>query len=116
MLRDWGAEQKYQHVLKGYNYRLEGIQAAVLRVKLRHLENWTERRRANAARYGRLLSEIGIATPEESRGARHVYHVYAIRNRRRSAWQEALLEKKDPDRHPLSNTRSYAAGICRPGP
>ena len=53
MLRDWGAEKKYQHVLKGYNFRLEGIQGAVLRVKLRHLEAWTEARRAAAARYDR---------------------------------------------------------------
>ncbi len=51
MLRDWGAERKYHHVLKGYNYRLEGIQGAILRVKLRHLEAWTEARRAHAARY-----------------------------------------------------------------
>ena len=51
MLRDWGAEKKYHHVLKGYNYRMEGIQGAVLRVKLRHLEAWTEARRAAAARY-----------------------------------------------------------------
>ena len=45
MLRDWGAETKYHHVLKGYNYRLEGLQGAILRVKLRHLEQWTEARR-----------------------------------------------------------------------
>ena len=56
MLRDWGAEKKYHHVLKGYNYRMEGIQGAVLRVKLRHLEAWTEARRAAAARYDRLLA------------------------------------------------------------
>src|SRR6185437_5903906 len=56
MLRDWGAEQKYHHELKGYNFRLEEIQAAILRVKLRHLEDWTEARRAHAADYDELLS------------------------------------------------------------
>ena len=59
MLRDWGAEKKYHHVLKGYNYRLEGIQGAVLRVKLRHLEAWTELRRKAAANYERFLSGTG---------------------------------------------------------
>ena len=63
MLRDWGAEQKYQHVLKGYNYRLEGIQGAVLRVKLRHLEAWTEARRAAAALLRPAFAGSGIATP-----------------------------------------------------
>ena len=51
MLRDWGAERKYHHELKGFNYRMEGLQGAILRVKLRHLETWTEARRAHAARY-----------------------------------------------------------------
>ena len=60
MLRDWGAEKKYEHVLKGYNFRMEGIQGAVLRVKLRHLEAWTEARRAAAGHYGELLDAIGI--------------------------------------------------------
>ena len=46
MLRDWGAEKRYQHVLKGYNYRMEGMQGAVLRVKMRYLEAWTEARRS----------------------------------------------------------------------
>jgi dTDP-4-amino-4,6-dideoxygalactose transaminase len=90
MLRDWGAERKYQHVLKGYNYRLEGIQGAVLRVKLRHLEAWTEARRAAAARYDRLLAGSGVVTPLAMAYARHVYHVYAIRSGQREAWQEAL--------------------------
>ncbi len=55
MLRDWGAEKKYHHVLKGYNFRLEAIQAAVLRVKLKYLEKWTEARRAAAAYYDEKL-------------------------------------------------------------
>jgi dTDP-4-amino-4,6-dideoxygalactose transaminase len=92
MLRDWGAEKKYQHVLKGYNYRLEGMQGAVLRVKLRHLEKWTEARRAAAARYNELLADSGIALPEALPHNRHVYHVYAVRSPQRAAWQEALLK------------------------
>ena len=51
MLRDWGAEKKYHHVLKGFNYRMEGVQGAILRIKLRYLEGWTEARRANAHAY-----------------------------------------------------------------
>jgi len=90
MLRDWGAEKKYQHVLKGYNYRLEGIQGAVLRVKLRHLESWTAARRGVAARYDRLLSKSGVATPEVMPYARHVFHIYAVRTSQRQVWQEVL--------------------------
>ena len=90
MLRDWGAEKKYHHVLKGYNYRLEGIQGAVLRVKLRHLEAWTEGRRRAAAQYDKLLSGSGIAVPQSKSHQRHVYHVYAIRTKQRQAWADAL--------------------------
>ncbi len=91
MLRDWGAEKKYHHVLKGYNFRMEGIQGAVLRVKLRHLEAWTEARRAAAAHYDRLLAGSGVATPRTMPYARHVHHIYAIRTSHRQAWQDALL-------------------------
>jgi dTDP-4-amino-4,6-dideoxygalactose transaminase len=90
MLRDWGAEKKYHHVLKGYNFRLEGIQGAVLRVKLRHLEAWTEGRRSAAARYDRLLRGAGVVVPHQHSYQRHVYHVYAIRTTQRQAWQDAL--------------------------
>ena len=90
MLRDWGAEQKYQHVLKGYNYRLEGIQGAVLRVKLKYLESWTEGRRAAASRYNELLAGSEYSTPAELAHNRHVYHVYAIRTSNRQAVQESL--------------------------
>jgi dTDP-4-amino-4,6-dideoxygalactose transaminase len=90
MLRDWGAEKKYQHVLKGYNYRLEGIQGAVLRVKLRHLEAWTEARRTAARRYDELLAGSPIATPQAIPVTRHVYHIYAVRSARRGELQAAL--------------------------
>jgi dTDP-4-amino-4,6-dideoxygalactose transaminase len=90
MLRDWGAETKYQHVLKGYNFRMEAIQGAVLRVKLPHLEAWTKARRAAAARYDELLAGSGVPTPEALPHNRHVYHIYAIRTANRPAWQEVL--------------------------
>ncbi len=90
MLRDWGAEKKYQHVLKGYNYRLEGLQGAVLRVKLRHLEKWTEARRTAAGHYDRLLAGSGVPTPYAATHNRHVYHIYAIRTQERQKWQDAL--------------------------
>ena len=93
MLRDWGAEKKYHHVLKGYNYRLEGIQGAVLRVKLKYLENWTEARRTAAGHYNQLLADSGVPTPAEMDYARHVYHVYAIRTQQRSQWQDELNAK-----------------------
>jgi dTDP-4-amino-4,6-dideoxygalactose transaminase len=93
MLRDWGAERKYEHVLKGYNYRMEGIQGAVLRVKLRHLEAWNEARRAAAARYDLLLAGSGVCTPRAMQDRKHVYHIYAIRSPGRSAWQRALYER-----------------------
>lgn len=90
MYRDWGAETKYHHVLKGYNYRLEALQAAVLRVKLRRLEAWTEARRAAARRYADLLAEGPVAAPAERADGRHVYHVYAIRTGARAALQAGL--------------------------
>jgi dTDP-4-amino-4,6-dideoxygalactose transaminase len=83
MLRDWGQDRKYHHLLPGYNYRMEGLQGAILRVKLRHLERWTEARRAHAARYGALLADTGLGLPSEAPGCRHVYHVYAVRTRER---------------------------------
>lgn len=93
MLRDWGAERKYEHVLKGYNYRMDGLQGAVLRVKLRHLEEWTEARRRAAAAYDCFLKEDGVRTPCAMPYARHVYHIYAIRSPDRRGWQESLKAK-----------------------
>jgi dTDP-4-amino-4,6-dideoxygalactose transaminase len=90
MLRDWGSETKYQHERRGYNYRLESLQAAILRVKLRHLEDWTEARRAAADRYRELLADGPISPPSESEDVRHVYHVFAIRTGVRRELQEAL--------------------------
>ena len=93
LLRDWGAEQKYVHTLRGYNYRMEGIQGAILRVKLRHLEGCTRARIAHAAAYDRRLDAQGVARPVGPRGGeRHVYHVYAVRVPRRDEVRQAMVE------------------------
>jgi dTDP-4-amino-4,6-dideoxygalactose transaminase len=91
-LRDWGQASKYNHLVHGYNYRMDAVQAAVLRVKLPHLEAWTRMRRAHAALYDSLLPTRGeLQTParlEETH--RHVYHVYAVRLARRDTARQQL--------------------------
>jgi dTDP-4-amino-4,6-dideoxygalactose transaminase len=94
MLRDWGQERKYHHTLKGFNYRMEGVQGAVLRVKLRHLDAWTEARRSHAAYYSELLANSDVQTPVAAPYARHVYHVYAVRTPQRDALQEGLQARQ----------------------
>jgi dTDP-4-amino-4,6-dideoxygalactose transaminase len=92
-LRDWGTESKYVHLQKGYNFRLDELQAAVLRVKLRHLDNWTSSRRAHAATYNELLrplSGAGLRTPVAFSGLSHVYHIYAVRTGSRELLQRSL--------------------------
>jgi dTDP-4-amino-4,6-dideoxygalactose transaminase len=90
MLRDWGAEQKYLHVLKGFNFRLDEIQAAILRVKLRRLEVWTELRRRHAHAYASLLSETSVRLPHATHDVRHVYHLYAVRTLERDRVRSEL--------------------------
>ncbi len=94
MLRDWGQAEKYHHVLRGFNYRMEGIQGAILRVKLRYLEKWTALRKEHAARYGRLLAGTGVGTPAAAPSTEHVYHVYAIRSADRDVLQKHLQENQ----------------------
>jgi dTDP-4-amino-4,6-dideoxygalactose transaminase len=89
-LRDWGQDSKYHHVLRGYNYRMEGLQGAILRVKLRHLEHWTEARRAIAAQYDRALADCGLELPVEMPWARHVFHLYTLKTDDRGGLQSAL--------------------------
>ncbi|RWY76870.1 aminotransferase class V-fold PLP-dependent enzyme [Rhizobium leguminosarum] len=97
MLRDWGQEQRYHHLLKGFNYRMDAIQGAILRVKLRHLEAWTEARRTRARRYSSLLAgSTVLTTPVEAADRRHVYHVYAIRSRDRDGLQRLLSAEGIP--------------------
>jgi dTDP-4-amino-4,6-dideoxygalactose transaminase len=92
LLRDHGSERKYRHEIIGYNFRLEGIQGAVLNVKLRHLERWNQLRREHAALYTELLRGSDLTLPREMPYAEHVYHLYAIQSDRRDALQQTLNE------------------------
>jgi len=78
LLRDWGQASKYNHVVAGYNYRMDGIQGAILNVKMKYIEDWTEARRAVASQYDRLLAGHPYRRPAPPTYSRHVYHVYAI--------------------------------------
>jgi dTDP-4-amino-4,6-dideoxygalactose transaminase len=90
-LRDWGQQERYHHVAKGFNYRMDTIQGAVLGVKLKHLEDWTERRRSHAGAYDRLMGgNPAMQLPTALADRRHVYHVYAVRSRERDALQASL--------------------------
>lgn len=93
MLRDWGQDRKYHHLLHGYNYRMEGFQGAILRVKLRHLERWIERRRAIVKTYNEQLAGLDVVRPAEMPWARHVYHLYTLRSDNRDALQADLLNE-----------------------
>jgi dTDP-4-amino-4,6-dideoxygalactose transaminase len=94
LLRDCGQERKYHHVLKGYNYRLEEIQGAILRVKLRYLESWTQARQSHAKQYDEQLANSSVQTPKVMPYSRHVYHVYAIRTHQRDALQQRLQQQE----------------------
>ena len=90
LLRDWGQESKYNHVLPGYNFRMDGIQGAVLNVKMAYIESWTKARQAVASHYDRLLARPQFKRPAPPPHCRHVYHVYAVEVERRDQVQKAL--------------------------
>lgn len=91
MLRDHGQARKYYHAIIGWNARMDGLQGAILSVKLKYLLTWNEMRRNHANMYNALLAEIdGISTPKEADYAKHVYHIYAIRTQKRDALISAL--------------------------
>jgi dTDP-4-amino-4,6-dideoxygalactose transaminase len=94
-LREHGQSTRYYHPIVGYNARLDEIQAAILRIKLRHLDAWNARRQAIAARYNELFAGTDIITPEIPAGGRHVFYCYAIRvtGGRRDALRAHLTER-----------------------
>ena len=91
MLRDHGQVTKYYHDLEGYNGRLDAMQAAFLRIKLRHLDSWNADRRSAARRYNELFSEAAVVrTPFEPASSKAVYHLYVIRTRDRDGLAQHL--------------------------
>jgi len=95
MLRDHGQSKKYQHDLMGWNARMDGIQGAVLSVKLEYLPQWNEARRRHAAHYNELLENVdNVVIPSEVQDRKHVYHVYGIRSNRRDALAEYLESRQ----------------------
>jgi dTDP-4-amino-4,6-dideoxygalactose transaminase len=94
MFRDHGQAKKYYHNVIGWNARMDGIQGAVLSVKLKYLAGWNEARREHAREYNRLLSPVaGVSEPREADYARHVFHIYAIRVQKRDKLMAYLSEK-----------------------
>ncbi|NQT21931.1 MAG: DegT/DnrJ/EryC1/StrS family aminotransferase, partial [Candidatus Omnitrophica bacterium] len=95
LLRNGGRKDRYEHVLKGYNSRLDTLQAAILRVKLRHLDSWNENRRKVAGLYIKLFREknLDIMLPHEETYAKHVYHLFTIRTKNRDKVIKGLTER-----------------------
>ena len=94
-LRNHGQASRYDSVEPGWNSRLDEIQAAILRVKLRYLRDWERARRTHAAEYSQLLSGIeSVKTPDTPAGYEHVFHQYTIRAQRRNELQQFLSERK----------------------
>ncbi len=91
LLRDWGQAERYRHVVKGFNYRMDAVQAAILGVKLRHLDRWTAARRAVASLYEQTLGGSRVDRARAA-GCSHVWHVYAVRVPDRDAVRRRLSE------------------------
>ena len=104
VLRDHGSTGKYAHTSVGYNSRLDEIQAAILRAKLPHLEDWNERRWNLAQTYNRILESLPLILPVEQSWARHVYHLYVVRTPERDSLYKWL------------HARGIQAGIHYPTP
>jgi dTDP-4-amino-4,6-dideoxygalactose transaminase len=119
-LRNHGQAAKYLSSEPGWNSRLDEIQAAILRVKLRHLSNWQRARQSHAAEYSRLLSQTpGVMPPVAPEGYEHVYHQYTIRIEQRDALRKFLSERKIGSTvyypHPLHLQPLYASLGHKPG-
>jgi dTDP-4-amino-4,6-dideoxygalactose transaminase len=92
MMRDWGQKAKGVHALPGFNYRMDGIQGAVLRVKLSYLNEWNAGRAAVAERYRKILEGCDLELPHVGEHRKHSWHIYAVRTRERDALRSSLLD------------------------
>lgn len=93
-LRDHGQSKKYYHTMIGWNARMDGIQGAALKIKLKHLNKWNESRRKHADRYRELLgSEPGLALPKAPKDRTHVYHIFAVRVKERDRRIKMLADR-----------------------
>lgn len=94
LLRDYGQKKKYHHSLKGYNSRLDALQAAILNVKLRYLDEWNDKRLKNAMYYSKLLKDLrSVKIPKLMEDVRHVFHLYVIKHKKRDELIEYLKSK-----------------------
>ena len=90
MYRDWGQRARYDYAVQGYNYRMDAIQGAILRVKLHHLDGWICARREKAHAYIEQLAQCGLTLPDEPSGSRNVYHVFPVLTAQRDAMRNWL--------------------------
>ena len=111
LLRNYGSRQKYVNEEAGVNSRLDPIQAAVLRVKLGVLDEWTERRRAVASAYTKGLAESGLILPHVPDWAEPAWHLYVVRTSDRDALQGRMTEGWHRHTDPLSDPTAYAEGL-----
>ena len=93
MLRDWGQGSKYHHIMPGYNYRMDAIQGAVLKVKMEHIEGWTAARRGVHSAIRPFIGESLLTASWPPGHSRHVYHVYAIQVASRDRLKMASIER-----------------------
>jgi dTDP-4-amino-4,6-dideoxygalactose transaminase len=121
LLRHYAQPQKNVHIEVGYNSRLDSLQAAILRVKLDHLDRWNDARRGAAARYADLLADTGVVLPRARAEVRHVFHLYVVRHARRDALAGYLSSRGVgsgvhypvplPHQAPYRAARSVPAGV-----
>jgi dTDP-4-amino-4,6-dideoxygalactose transaminase len=113
MLRNYGQSDRYHHEFMGINSRLDELQAAILRVKLKYLDNWNEKRRSLARLYNQLLQNTDVVLPVEKDYAKHVYYLYVIRHKKRDKLQKHLADQSiETLIHypvPIHKQKSYAA-------
>ena len=93
LLRNYGQTKRYYHAIKGFNSRLDELQAAMLRAKLVHLDKWNESRRALAKRFDTLLHDLPITLPQPAAWGKHVFHLYVIRTAQRDQLCAFLAER-----------------------